>query len=69
MTDDFDNGYDPYNSATTRKTPPIPDWLRNDPELEALAVAMVQNWRRHHVSVVRLWQTRPIDGDRRLVVS
>jgi hypothetical protein len=35
-----DAGYDPYNSATTRKTPPLPAWLRNDPEIEALALAI-----------------------------
>ena len=34
---EHDNGYDPYNSATTRKAPPIPDWLRNDPAIEAFA--------------------------------
>jgi hypothetical protein len=43
MIDDFDNGYDPYNSATTRKTPPVVPWLRNwiDPEVIA---AMMYKW-------------------------
>ncbi len=34
---EHDNGYDPYNSATTRKAPPIPDWLRNNPDSEWFA--------------------------------
>lgn len=37
---EFDNGYDPYNSAD-RPAPPIPDWLRNDPELERIAIEIV----------------------------
>lgn len=45
---EHDDGYDPYNSATTRKAPPIPDWLRNDPELERVArivVTSLPGWR------------------------
>lgn len=43
---EHDSGYDPYNSAATRKAPPIPDWLRNDPELERIAVEIVRNLPR-----------------------
>lgn len=35
--------------------PPVPAWLRNDPELEAIARVMVEEWRRDHPSIVRLW--------------
>lgn len=49
---EHDSGYDPYNSATTRTPPPIPAWLRNDPELEAIARVVVSNlpgWRSYGV--------------------
>lgn len=47
---EHDDGYDPYNSATTRKAPPIPDWLRNDPDIEAAAFAICSTLPR--------WQTQ-----------
>lgn len=43
---EHDSGYDPYNSATTRTAPPIPDYLRNDPELETLAISIVRSFPR-----------------------
>jgi hypothetical protein len=53
VSTEHDNGYDPYNSAATRKAPPIPDWLRNDPELEAIAVAICSRLPR--------WQSFGVD--------
>ncbi len=55
MTEEHDSGYDPYNSVTTRKVPPVPAWLQNDAEIVALARVMVESWRAHHPSIVRLW--------------